>query len=79
MPLTLKRKPSCCFAALDHWLSTEQREQDLTLRHLMWEESAPCSSFRTPTLVYSVVELDIVRKEVCISPHFSWQAGDRTH
>ncbi len=30
--------------------------------------------------VYSVVELDVVRKRVCISPHFSyWQAGDRTH
>ena len=30
--------------------------------------------------VYSVVELDVVRKRLCISPHFSyWQAGDRTH
>ena len=30
--------------------------------------------------VYSVVELDVVRKRLCISPHFSyWQARDRTH
>ena len=85
MPLTLKRKPICClsapfFAALHQQLSTEQRKQDLTLRHLAWEESAPCSSSRTPMSVYSVVELDVVRKGVCISPHFSyWQAGDRTH
>ncbi len=30
--------------------------------------------------VYSVVELDVVRKPVCISPHFNyWPAGDRIH
>ncbi len=30
--------------------------------------------------VYSVVELDVVRMQVCISPHFSyWQAGDSNH
>ena len=66
-------------AAPDQQLSKEQREQDLTLRHLVWEESAPRGRSRTPVPLYSVVELD-VRKRVCISPHFSyWQARDRTH
>ena len=70
----------CYIAAPDQQLSTEQREQDLTLCHLVWEESAPCSSFRTPMPVQSVEELDVVRKGICISSHFSyWQAGARTH
>ncbi len=67
-------------AVPDQQLSKEQREQHLTLRHLVWEQSAPRGRSRTPMPVYSVVELDVVRKRVCISPHFSyWQAGDRTH
>jgi len=60
----------------------------LTLHHLVWEksESHPGlspnqrSRSRTPMPVYSVVELDVVRKLVWISPNFSyWQAGDRIH
>ena len=67
-------------AAPDQLLSKEQREQDLTLRHLVWEESAPRGRSRTLMPVYTFVELDVVRKRVCICPHFSyWHAGDRTY
>ncbi len=68
------------YIAPDQQLSKEQREQDLTLCHLDWEQSASRGSSSTPMPVQSVVELDVVRKRVCISPHFScWQAGDRNH
>ena len=66
--------------APDQQFSKEQREQDLALCHLIWELSAPRGRSGTPMPVCLVVELDVVRKRVCICPHFSyWQAGDRNH
>jgi len=62
-------------AAPDQQLSKEQSEQHSTLCHLLWEQSAPRGRSRTPMPVQSVVELDAVKKRVCMSPHFSyWQA-----
>ena len=84
MLLTLQKKPSCCLrdytAVPDQQLSEEQMEQDLTLRHLVWEQSAFRNRFRTPMPAYLVVELDVVRKQVCMSSNFRyWQAGNRNH
>ena len=63
-------------AVADQQVSEEQREQDFTLHHLIWEQSAPRGRSRTPMPVYS----DVVRKRFCNSPHFSyWQAGDRNY
>ena len=50
------------------------------MRHLVWEQSAFRNRFRTPMPAYLVVELDVVRKQVCMSSNFGyWQAGNRNH
>ena len=59
-------------AAPDLKLSKNKSQQDLTLRHLVWEQSAPRGRSGTLMPVNLVVELDVVRKQVCIFPHFSY-------
>ncbi len=76
MLLTLKQQPICCLctnAALDLPLSKEECWQDLTLRHLVWEQSEPRGRPGARMPVYLVVELDVVRKRVCIFPLFRGQ------
>jgi len=64
----------CTTAALDLQLSKEQSWQDWTLRHLVWGQLEPRG--RSGTRMPVDLELDVVRKRVCIFPLFSCrQAG----
>ena len=64
----------------DELLSAEQREEDLTLRHLIWEQGARKGKSKQFIPSYAVVNLESVRRRVCISPHFShWERGQRGH
>jgi len=70
----------CTTAALDLQLSKGLSWQDLTVQHLVWGQLEPRGRSGSRMPVCLVVELDVVRKRVCIFPLFSyWQAGDRSH